>query len=296
MIAFASAAPMAGIEAIEKMTQGMLEGEPLRSVADLAASAPAWARAFVGAAERRVRELDEALCGAREDISKLRQRAETFVAENEELHLRLTEAVGARGDDAGGAEVPGPRGLGGAAEERAREMGERVEILMAENALLVEQSSVLQGELDRCVGERDATASRNGALADELGACRERLAALEEAEASRREAQAALEARYVKHGAEVASANSQLGELKEGLAALHGQNGRLRDELADKARVCDELRGRLEADGDELRDVRARAQRRQGRAVAVEVARRCRGGAERRGQHGDYDGCPHHHA
>ena len=110
---------------------------------------------------------------------------------------------------------------------------------MAENALVVEQSSVLQGELDRCVGERDATASRNGALADELGACRERLAALEEAEASRREAQAALEARYVKHGAEVASANSQLGELKEGLAALHGQNGRLRDELAEARRYAE---------------------------------------------------------
>jgi len=239
-------------EAVEKMTRQMLQGEPLSSVAAMAAAAPEWARAFVAAAERRVRELDGALVGAREDIGKLRSRAEVFVAENEELHLRLTEAVGKQSED--------PLGMGGAVGhklleprgEQARELAERVEILMAENALMVDQAATLQAELDRVGGEYAGAAEHGARVEAELGRVAARAEALEKAEGGRREAHGRLEKRYVEHGAEVAAANSQLNELKEGLAALHGQNAALRDRLDDKTRACGELSARLEADGDEL--------------------------------------------
>ena len=47
--------------AVDKLTRQMLAGEQMSSVAALARDAPEWARAFVDAAERRVRELDDAL-------------------------------------------------------------------------------------------------------------------------------------------------------------------------------------------------------------------------------------------
>ena len=75
--------------AVDKLTRQMLAGEQMSSVAALARDAPEWARAFVDAAERRVRELDDALASARGDVVKLRARAEQFVAENEQLHERL---------------------------------------------------------------------------------------------------------------------------------------------------------------------------------------------------------------
>ena len=59
--------------AVDKLTRQMLAGEQMSSVAALARDAPEWARAFVDAAERRVRELDDALASARGDVVKLRE-------------------------------------------------------------------------------------------------------------------------------------------------------------------------------------------------------------------------------
>ena len=101
--------------AVDKLTRQMLAGEQMSSVAALARDAPEWARAFVDAAERRVRELDDALASARGDVVKLRARAEQFVAENEQLHERLAAELEREpaqpppAPSSNGASVPRPR-------------------------------------------------------------------------------------------------------------------------------------------------------------------------------------------
>ena len=135
----------------------MLAGEQMSSVAALARDAPEWARAFVDAAERRVRELDDALASARGDVVKLRARAEQFVAENEQLHERLAAELEREPAQPPPAPSSNDRSvIQGPSQERARELAERVDILMAENALMVEQTAVLQAELDRCSTDLDS--------------------------------------------------------------------------------------------------------------------------------------------
>ena len=153
--------------AVDNLTRQMLAGEQLSSVAALASGAPEWAQAFVSAAEGRVRELDDALASARGDIGKLRARAEQFVAENEQLHERLAAEL-----EKDPLAAPAPQGtsravIQGPAQERSRELGERVDILMAENALMVEQTAVLQAELDRCSGDLDARTKEATSFRDE---------------------------------------------------------------------------------------------------------------------------------
>lgn len=238
--------------AVDNLTRQMLAGEQLSSVAALASGAPEWARAFVSAAEGRVRELDDALASARGDIGKLRARAEQFVAENEQLHERLAAEL-----EKEPLAAPAPQGtsravIQGPVQERSRELGERVDILMAENALMVEQTAVLQAELDRCSGDLDARTKEATSFRDEAERATEKWRALEGGEGQWREARKRLEERYVQHSTDMAQASAQLGELKEGLTQLHAQNGTLREQLDEKTRACQDLTDRLEADGDEL--------------------------------------------
>ena len=55
--------------AVDKLTRQMLAGEQMSSVAALARDAPEWARAFVDAAERRVRRGHEARRGQRRVVA-----------------------------------------------------------------------------------------------------------------------------------------------------------------------------------------------------------------------------------
>ena len=119
--------------AVDKLTRQMLAGEQMSSVAALARDAPEWARAFVDAAERRVRELDDALASARGDVVKLRARAEQFVAENEQLHERLAAEL-EREPSVQPPPAPSSNDrsvIQGPSQERARELAERVDILSA---------------------------------------------------------------------------------------------------------------------------------------------------------------------
>ena len=239
--------------AVDKLTRQMLAGEQMSSVAALARDAPEWARAFVDAAERRVRELDDALASARGDVVKLRARAEQFVAENEQLHERLAAELEREPPVQPPAAPSNDRSvIQGPSQERARELAERVDILMAENALMVEQTAVLQAELDRCSTDLDSRTKEAASFRDEAERATEKWRALEGGEGQWREARRRLEERYVQHSTDMAQAQAQLAELKEGLTQLHAQNSTLREQLDEKTRTCADLTDRLEADGDEL--------------------------------------------
>ena len=239
--------------AVDKLTRQMLAGEQMSSVAALARDAPEWARAFVDAAERRVRELDDALASARGDVVKLRARAEQFVAENEQLHERLAAELEREPPVQPPAAPSNDRSvIQGPSQERARELAERVDILMAENALMVEQTAVLQAELDRCSTDLDSRTKEAASFRDEAERATEKWRALEGGEGQWREARRRLEERYVQHSTDMAQAQAQLAALKEGLTQLHAQNSTLREQLDEKKRTCADLTDRLEADGDEL--------------------------------------------
>lgn len=207
---------------VEGLTGRLRSTESLSSIAEAAAAAPAWARDFVAAAERRVREVEAALQSTRTDVSRLRTRAEALIAENEELRSR-------------------PEGR-----------SERAELLLSENALMAEEAQVLQAELERVSGEAKAREAEQAELAKQRDAAQARVGELESAVTERTKEVEALERRYVEHGAELASARGQVAELKEGLESLHQQNEALRDEVDEKTRTIGELADRVEVEGEEL--------------------------------------------
>ena len=101
--------------------------------------------------DARVKELEVIVGQQAEQLSAYQQKIETIVSENEELreaqldNLRKIAMQSERFDGAGGSGF-GPMGPLNA--ELMAEMNERVDILMAENALMVEQKFVLSTELD----------------------------------------------------------------------------------------------------------------------------------------------------
>ena len=107
---------------------------------------------------------------------------------------------------------------------------------MAENALMVEQTAVLQAELDRCSTDLDSRTKEAASFAMKRKEPR-RVARLEGGEGQWREARRRLE-KERPHSTDMAQAQAQLAELKEGLTQLHAQNSTLREQLDEKTRTC----------------------------------------------------------
>lgn len=237
--------------------------ESLSSIAEAASTAPAWARQLVGAAQRRVTELESALQSTREDVSRLRDSAESLIKENEQLRVRLSEILErqhASGGDSAGffglstgvSSSSGTAAVSTSREETVKELGERVELLLTENALMVEESSAVQAELERVKVELKGREEEVGSLVAQTETARTRSAELERGAREHKEAARAVERRYVEQGAELASAKGQISELKEGLSTLQHENDTLREELEEKGKTIAELAQRSEAEGDEL--------------------------------------------
>ncbi|KAJ1449584.1 hypothetical protein M885DRAFT_535094 [Pelagophyceae sp. CCMP2097] len=95
------------MDVVEELTARLLADEDLASVTALAqgmVGAPGWATSLIAAAGRRVSELEQALGATRDDVSRLRARAEAIVAENEELYARLNETLAQRVREDDGSE------------------------------------------------------------------------------------------------------------------------------------------------------------------------------------------------
>lgn len=212
----------------EALTRRLESSESLASIAELSSNAPLWMRNVVLAAQRRVSDI-EMMCKA--EVSKLRERADSLTSENDGLRMRLAE----------------PK-----KKTTIRELEERIEILTSENALLVEESSALQIEIERSTAELRSREEECEAFKSRASTSERRRGELEKELGEVKDAAGAVEKRYVERAAELASANSQVAELKEGLASLHQQNEALRDEVDEKSRTIGELARRAEADGDEL--------------------------------------------
>ena len=134
------------------------------------------------------------------------------VAENEQLHERLAAEL----EREPSVQPPAPPSndrsvIQGPSQERARELAERVDILMAENALMVEQTAVLQAELDRCSTDLDSRTKEAASFRDEAERATEKWRALEGGEGQWREARRRLEERYVQHSTDMAQAQAQPG-------------------------------------------------------------------------------------
>ena len=237
--------------AVDKLTRQMLAGEQMSSVAALARDAPEWARAFVDAAERRVRELDDALASARGDVVKLRARAEQFVAENEQLHERLAAELEREPPVQPPAAPSNDRSvIQGPSQERARgTRGARRHPHGRERAR-VEQTAVLQAELDRCSTDLDSRA-RSRARSAMSGKSHGEVAAARKVARASGARRGDVSKGHVQHSTGHGPGPGATRRI-EGLTQLHAQNSTLREQLDEKTRTCADLTDRLEADGDEL--------------------------------------------
>ena len=132
-----------------------------------------------------VQDLETLAAGQKSELESLTERAERLVGENERLRegqIRdldaLVQQTGAdRGLSLGGG---GAGGAGVGAREMIDELNERISILMAENALLADQTNAMGSELERVHGEVDAHEDQNAALSKALSEAGVALRSLEE--------------------------------------------------------------------------------------------------------------------
>ncbi|CAM9407870.1 unnamed protein product [Phaeothamnion confervicola] len=110
---------------------------------------------------RMQQELETLVKSQKGELESLTQRTETLISENERLRENQIQDI-----DALVQRTEASNGLGGAgARELLDEMNERVNILMAENALLADQTANLGRELDRAsadLEERETQVRRRG--------------------------------------------------------------------------------------------------------------------------------------
>ncbi|KAG5182592.1 hypothetical protein JKP88DRAFT_348798 [Tribonema minus] len=247
---------------------------------------------LLAAYDGRIQDLEGLVESQRGELAALTERTEALVAENERLRegqvqdldalVRVVQQTGA------------DRGLHGAgAREMVDELNERISILMAENALMAEQTSVLSAELERTHAEAcgamrarvDSQEAQNASLSKALAEARAAVKGLEEQRFLRRRISRSAafdpltrtatatvprlrsekehaESELMRHVNALADVETKLREISEGLAAA-------REEARGHAIAANELRKAMA----ELR--------RSSEAEAEQMAQRLQAGAAR---------------
>ena len=115
-----------------------------------------------------VKELETIASHQSDQLGKLQQKLEAAVAENEELRERQLENLRQTGMQGGASEFLGMGPAGPINAEALAEMNERVDILMAENAMISEQKNALTLELDGLQEELHHRTEEVGILTHQL--------------------------------------------------------------------------------------------------------------------------------
>ena len=215
---------------------------------------PPWIAEFVRAVTGRTRELEAKNKLQLEQIADLDAKMHALVAENEQLHKSLGD--GFEGFVAHGAGL-GASGLGdalggGGGDGDAYAERERAELLLRENATMVEQLTTMNAELERTTGEATEAVTRASQLEHALRQAQAHGAQLEAATDELQRARAAAEQRFVEHSHSLSATQAQLEELREGLGETRADNERLRREAAEREKAVRELEDKAEADVEKL--------------------------------------------
>lgn len=165
--------------------------------------------------DTRIRELEEIVSQQMTQLEAFREKTENVVAENEELrHVHLERLRSAQG----GSDSLGP--MAGLNTELLAEMNERVEILMEENGLLVEQKAKLSATLEELQDELGKRTYELSGMAQQLsmtdGQLKNVMGLLSQAERDREEAAG----QTVGYSEELGNARSNVDKLREQLSMM----------------------------------------------------------------------------
>ena len=168
--------------------------------------------------DSRIKELEEILSQQAAELEAFRDKMESIAAENEEMRQAQLDRL--RQVQAGGDSL-GPMGPLNA--ELLAEMNERVEILMEENALMVEQKSKLSSTLDELQDELGKRTQEMTAMAQQLsmvdGHLKQTLGQLAQAERDREEAAG----QTVGYSEELGNARNSVDKMREQLAMMQAK-------------------------------------------------------------------------
>lgn len=192
--------------------------------------------------DTRIAELESASGRQAEDMRHFQEKMELVLAENEQLRAAQLENLQRAGRDPASLSSP-------LNEELMNEMNERVEILMAENALMVEQKAVMAAELERLQDDYEKSEEELAALSQRYGDAQRELSELTsrlpQAEQDRQRATG-----------EVAKASEALGkaiaeadELREQLAIWRDNCNTAEANLRDARKALKALGDNAEEEG-----------------------------------------------
>ena len=192
--------------------------------------------------DSRVAELESVTTRQTEDMKHFQEKMELILAENEQLRAAQLENLQNVNRDPASLCTP-------LNEELMNEMNERVEILMAENALMVEQKAVMSTELERLQGDYERCEEDLAAMTQEYESIKRDMAELTsrlpQAEQDRQRATG-----------EVAKASEALGkavaeadELREQLQIWQDNCTNAENALADTRTALKTLSAKTEDEG-----------------------------------------------
>ncbi|CAM9297957.1 unnamed protein product, partial [Chrysoparadoxa australica] len=197
---------------------------------------------LVAAYDARIQDLEATVKGQRSDLSVITQRTEQLVQENEtlrETQIRDIDALVQQTDANGGL-------VGMGAKEMVDELNERINILMAEMALMADQTGVMAKELEKSHQELEEKDSQIVMLSRSLEEAGRVISTLEEQVPRLTHEKHSAEqelAKHVKALAEsethLAEARSEAASYKDEIKTLHGQNASMQRSVGELQRRLD---------------------------------------------------------
>lgn len=174
--------------------------------------------------DTRIAELENLTNRQNEDMQSFQEKMQLILGENEQLRAAQLENLERVGRDPASLSSP-------LNEELMNEMNERVEILMAENALMVEQKAVMGAELDR--------------LQNDYERCEEELSELSQLYESTKRDIAELTSRIPQAEQDRLRATGEVGKMSEALGKAIAEADELREQLSIWKENCEAAEGAL---------------------------------------------------
>jgi chromosome segregation ATPase len=164
---------------------------------------------------------------------------EIVAAENEQLRLAQLENLRNAGKNT--ANLAGPLN-----DELLAEMEERVQILMAENALMVEQKSVISAELSKCQKDIEEYEEELSQLSQKYGSARQEISELKSAAAQADRDRDRAAAEVARAGEALGKAEAEADELREQLFLWRDNCNKAEDALQEARKLLKAMSERSE--------------------------------------------------